>query len=167
MMTDEIQNPKVQRDGPNAQAALLLQMLSEYTDKIRFSRAALDQWRSRLLLHSLVAVSLGYAGVLAAYFFWRDHSNFRWFAPPSVIIAAVAISYLAWIFATSSRRLKSARDEIDIQMTSLARLVRRASQIHEHTSLGFSEQLMLDVKLGEAESLLRERSWRDRSREDA
>jgi hypothetical protein len=68
------------------------------------------------------------------------------------IAGVVAGASVGWGF--SARFSMLARDEVRLNARGLAVLVRYASSVYEHKSVGTSERLLLEVRLGEAGAAL-------------
>jgi hypothetical protein len=133
----------------------LLNLLKEYAEKLHDRSAAWLQRHHRL--QWLFWSTLFFWSVLFSLFFlWWDKG-----APlsaqylPSVFVGVVGgAAIILWQLVVRRQHLLEAND-IAMLVNVVEKLVRRSSQIQDHGSMNFTNQIALDLRLAEAEAALR------------
>ena len=131
----------------------LLNTIKEYTMRLRAAIKSKSDQLQRLALSG--AISAGGVAVLTVLFL---SSQARPFVGAEDLIgvatvAAVFTAPSAWLAFLALRR---SRIEVEVAAMVLQRLVRRASQMLDKGKLLFSDRILIDVVLADAEAALRQ-----------
>ena len=152
-MTSQVEGDNA-RPGTEAESEELLQLsslLAEYSEKVRSICKTLDDERTRSRSFAMTSVMGAYAVVFAAWWARDDLGSIWW---SGVVISAVTATLAMYTLANRAMMRRRESMEVELLAHSLVRLVRRASQIHEHSALSAHQRITLDLRLGEAEASL-------------
>jgi hypothetical protein len=146
---------------------LVLDMLGEYTQKLRGTYKGFDEKQSSVAIRFVFGVTVISIGVSVGSgfvtFFAPELRDSKHLVIPIIsVVVAVVVAVVVVGLSVVSRpetlfrvRQKLDREELIVCAASLARLIRTASQMHEHgAASSFAQKLALDLKLGEAEVVL-------------
>lgn len=153
MNTDESPQP----GGKHLQ--LLLGSLAEYAAKLK---SAYNEWTAlKWRLALTILVSLAILTVVGFVFAILDTARLdiseRRVAGSLLTILLLILAFGVVSFVLSiRRRARLKRSEVEILAEQVARLIRLASQFEQHGKVeDFSEKMLLDLRLAEAEASLR------------
>lgn len=160
--TPKLEPPKRRGYINFAQSEALLNLLSEYAMRLRsYFEAYSDLELSRAAYNSLLAtvspaVITGAALLLFYPVKGGFHNNFLWIATALGTACVGATLYIIWIRIEALRlKRRRLRYEIEVTAANLKRLIQRASDIGEFGQFNFNERLEFDVRLAEAEAVLK------------
>lgn len=134
----------------------LLQLLGEYTGKLRLRAQAAAKMRLRSWLMLLTGLAAGAGSGVLLYSFSEFKTAERLILATLALAIFIGTSGFTWIQLRRESRYEE--DAIAALQLGLERLVRRASQIEDHGSVDFTQRIALELQLAEAEAVLREAS---------
>jgi hypothetical protein len=132
----------------------LVQMLHEYTESLRMRADALESLRMANLAFAtptiLVAGIFGPPEVVESI---RTFASTR--SILTVILWGMAVLAIVGLAVAFQRRRSRVRDEVHRLGEILFTLTQRASQFRDHGQISYAQKIAIDVRLADAESLLR------------
>ena len=148
----------VTTDGRDTDADRLSHLLDEFGGKSRTllnQRDAVELRRIAFLISSIPMIVVAIAIFLFFYFHGieLDPQILSYLAIVSVLSVTTAF-VMVTVSVSLSRSSRLISEEIRVSAIKLAKLIRAASQFHEHSSRGFIADLELELRLTEAESVL-------------
>jgi hypothetical protein len=135
-------------------ANYLLQLLGEYTTKLRVRAEAAAKLRFASWI--AVLISLGLTGIVIALALELSEfsKNQRFGLALATSLVTLGTGALFW--RESVRGARSEEDAITGLLLGLERLVRRGSQIEDHGTVDFTQKIALELQLAEAEAVLKQ-----------
>jgi hypothetical protein len=148
----EVQNASprhpTQYANPDQQAELLSQLLAEYSEKLRQVYEDVEKRKQRFFVSQIVIVAAFFA-----VWIYSQTSNASYVATAS-LGAVVAVAWFSTFFA-ELKKFRLSHMGFQIAANHLETLVRSASQYKEHAALNTAQHLAIDLRLAEAEVLLK------------
>ena len=148
----------VTTDSRDTDADRLSRLLYEFGSKLSLvmnQRDTINSRRNLLLAFDWIfAIAIVLYGIHDDKQLGHNLSSARFMITISLLVMTGLIFFLT-IGLSLVRRSRLLSEEIRVSAIKLAALVRVASQFHEHSPRGFIADLELDLRLTEAESVLR------------
>jgi hypothetical protein len=134
---------------------ILLDALAEYAGKLRAAseKAYQTRWRRAVALYSATTVAaLGAALTISLVSHLKIELEYR-LGVYTILVMCVAGLVLLTTSGRDRDRLRN--EEVAILTEQVARLIHLAAQFEEHGKIPFSEKMLLDLRLAEAEAAVR------------
>jgi hypothetical protein len=133
----------------------ILESLRDYTHQVESLARLSERQRSRILLAGYLIMSMvALVGLIATYAIERTSSGDRVLLTIVTIFSAVTLVGLPFIAIEARLRLRQYRTDLQRSVVLLQDTMRFASQIKDHMELDRLEDILLQLRLREADATL-------------
>jgi hypothetical protein len=143
-----------EHDLPDTEADYLLGLLDDYADKLRARMDVVERTRTTLLFSFVGLVLLSFISAVAVNELWITNNDDK----AGYVIVGWIVALVAGVAPIYYLSQRAHRNRVDMARLAetLTLLVQRASQLEEHGKTHFAQRVALDVRLSEAEAILKE-----------
>ena len=146
-----VDNGHLATEQADAEVDYLLNLLGDYSEKIRARLDSAEQARMTRYSWLLMSIALASVAFMVVFRLIREIDLFFSYVAAGLVV--ITPLFVMWVLRSEQSITRQQR-EVQRLTEVLNLLIRRASQIEDHGKANMAQRVILDIRLAEAEAAL-------------